>query len=113
MGLRDGSQAAITALSDKLRGIPRAVLQLVVKIIVTVFTATITCYSFRMVADQIVTGQTSPGLHLPMAVPYAALLVSFGIMTLVQGASLIHMIRHFKEAAHVGSECGEEGGMEV
>lgn len=104
IGLRDGSQAAITALSDKLHGNARAALNLLVKLIVTAFTAVITVNSFNMVIGQIASGQTSPGLHLPMAIPYAALLVSFAIMTLVQGAYLLDSILHFRNSAHLNTE---------
>lgn len=95
IGLRDGSQAAITVLADKLHGRAKIALQLLVKLIVTLFTAIITIHSLNMVVDQIISGQTSAALHLPMAIPYAALFVSFAIMTLVQGASLLDAILHF------------------
>lgn len=107
IGLRDGSQAAITALADKLHGRAKTALQLLVKLIVAVFTAIITVHSFNMVLNQIISGQTSPALHLPMAIPYAALLVSFAIMTLVQGASLLDMILHFRsksDSEHLTTE---------
>ena len=49
-----------------------------------------------MVVQQAITGQTSAALHLPMVVPYLALLLSFATMTLVQGASLIRMLCSLK-----------------
>lgn len=109
IGLRDGSQAAITALVDKLHGKARAVFELIIKAIVTIFTAIITYHSFQMVVNQIITGQTSAALHLPMAVPYAALLISFAAMTLVQGTALIHLIIHFKQNSQTAQD--SKGGI--
>lgn len=37
-----------------------------------------------MVKIQAVSGQTTAALHLPMSVPYMALVISFGIITVVQ-----------------------------
>ena len=40
---------------------------------------------------QISSGQTSPGLGLPMVVPYFALVLSFAIITLVQFVTIISL----------------------
>ncbi|MDF3005528.1 MAG: C4-dicarboxylate transporter [Oscillospiraceae bacterium] len=98
MGLRDGTQASVTALVDKLHGLSKNLLQLIAKIFVVIFTAIITKSAWGMVMKQIATGQTSPALHIPMAIPYMALLVSFAIMTMVQGATCILMVTHLKDA---------------
>lgn len=109
IGLRDGSQAAITALTDKLHGKAKAILELLVKAIVTIFTTILTYHSFQMVVSQITTGQTSAALHLPMAIPYAALLISFAAMTLVQGTSLIYLIFHFMQNSQTAQD--SKGGI--
>ena len=92
MGLRDGTQASITAVTDRLKGKVKLVVQIIAKILLVIFTAIITNSSWGMVMKQIQTGQTSAALKVPMAIPYAALLISFAIMTLVQGATTVIMI---------------------
>ena len=56
---------------------------------------TILIAAVNMVNQQIVTGQTSAALHLPMAVPYAALVISFAMIVIVQGLLMIGMIIDF------------------
>lgn len=90
-GLRDGTQIAVTAAVDKLKGRGKSLVQIIAKAAVVIFSASITYSSIRILLLQVKTGQTSPALHLPMSVPYAALVISFAIITLVQGAALIGM----------------------
>ncbi|MDR1469178.1 MAG: TRAP transporter small permease [Spirochaetaceae bacterium] len=97
MGLRDGTQVSITAVRDSLPERGKSFMHIVVTLIVVLFSAAITRNAIDMVLRQIKTGQTSAGLNVPMAVPYSALVLGFGIMTLVQSFSLILMIvRLFK-----------------
>lgn len=95
LGLRDGTQASVTAFVDRLRGTARRLVQLIAKTLVVIFSATITHSAYGMVLKQLQTGQTTPGLKIPMAIPYAALLVGFGIMTIVQGATVLLSIARF------------------
>lgn len=80
IGLRDGTQIAVTAVVDKLHGAGKKIVQIA---------------AVNMVNQQIVTGQTSAALHLPMAVPYAALVISFAMIVIVQGLLMIGMIIDF------------------
>lgn len=107
MGLRDGTQASVTALVDRFRGKAKAVVHIVSKALVVAFTAMITQSAWGMVLKQIETGQTSPALKIPMSIPYAALLVSFAIMTAVQGVTLVLMLLRLCKG---GGEGGEKGG---
>ncbi len=93
MGLRDGTQAAVTAIVDRFHGRGKQILQIVSKALVVMFTAIMTSASWNMVAKQIRIGQTTAALKIPMAVPYAALFIAFAIMTAVQGVSLIALIK--------------------
>ena len=111
MGLRDGTQASVTALVEKLQGKARAIILIVSKTLVVAFTAMITNSAWGMVMKQIATGQTSPALKIPMAIPYAALLVSFAIMTIVQGTTLFFMIKDLiKPSNDVIDEENAQGG---
>ncbi|MDY3059917.1 MAG: TRAP transporter small permease [Fusobacterium sp.] len=97
IGLRDGTQVAVTAVVDKLGGKFRSFIEIISKAIVVIFSATIFYSSMGMLQMQIRTGQTSPALKLPMSIPYAAITVSFGIIAIVQGAVLLLMILNFNK----------------
>lgn len=95
IGLRDGTQVAVTAVVDKFNGKFRKLIDIISKAIVVIFSATIFYSSMGMLEMQIRTGQTSPALKLPMSIPYAAITISFGIIAVVQGITLLLMILHF------------------
>lgn len=108
IGLRDGSQIAVTALVSKFKGVSKLFIQIISKIIVTIFSSSILFYSINMVKIQAVSGQTTAALHLPMSVPYMALVISFGIITVVQFILTIKMIRDLVK----GNIPMEDGGVE-
>ncbi len=95
-GLRDGTQISVTALVDKLKGKTKLTLQIIAKALVTLFAAIMFKESISLLQMQIRSGQTSPGLGLPMTVPYFALVLSFGIITLVQLAMIVAMASDFR-----------------
>ena len=70
LGLRDGTQIAIKGVVDKLKGKVKKVIVIISQIIVVAFAAIMTKASFAMVLKQAAIGQTSPGLGIPMSVPY-------------------------------------------
>lgn len=92
LGLRDGTQIAVTALVDKLNGIYKQGVDIIAKTIVLIFSSTIFISAIKMVNKQIETGQTSPALGLPMAIPYFALVISFGMIVIIQVTIVIEMI---------------------
>jgi C4-dicarboxylate transporter DctM subunit len=92
VGLRDGTQIAVTAIVDKFKGRGKRMIQFISKVIVVIFSAAICINSIEITNLQLKTGQTSPALHIPMSVPYAALVISFAIITLVQGATAIGLL---------------------
>lgn len=108
LGLRDGSQIAITSVIEKFHGKARKALMILSKLVVVCFAGVMTNTSFNMVMKQVRTGQTSPGLGIPMSIPYFALLLSFALITVIQGVVLIQMVMDFgkpeqtaeKEAEH-------------
>lgn len=95
IGLRDGTQIAVTAVVDKLHGAGKKIVQIASKIVVLIFSVSVLIAAVNMVNQQIVTGQTSAALHLPMVVPYAALVISFAMIVIVQGLLMIGMIIDF------------------
>lgn len=88
-GLRDGSQISITAITDKCPHNLRKILHMLAKLVVIVFAVVCFFSSFTILSTQISSGQVSPGLRVPMIVPYLALPLSFGIVSVVQTLTLI------------------------
>ena len=82
LGLRDGTQIAIKGVVDKLKGKVKKVIVIISQIIVVAFAAI---------------GQTSPGLGIPMSVPYFSLVLGFGLIAVVQAGELVSMIVHFNK----------------
>lgn len=93
-GLRDGSQISITALIDKCSPGLKRTLQLIVKLIVIGFAIMIFISSLTIVQTQISSGQVSAGLGIPMVIPYLALPIAFGAITIVQILSLLVMFKN-------------------
>lgn len=92
-GLRDGSQIAITAVTDRCSPFVKRVLQVVVKVIIIGFSGMIFWTSLNIIQMQLRSGQVSAGLGLPMVIPYAILPVAFGLITVVQILVLIAMLK--------------------
>ena len=97
LGLRDGTQIAIKGVVDKLKGKVKKVIVIISQIIVVAFAAIMTKASFTMVLKQAAIGQTSPGLGIPMSVPYFSLVLGFGLIAVVQAGELVSMIVHFNK----------------
>lgn len=95
MGLRDGTQISVTALVDKLKGKAKLGMRLLAKVLVIIFSVIMTKESIGLFQMQLRTGQTSPGLHLPMSIPYFALVLSFAIITVVQIAMALVLAKDF------------------
>lgn len=106
VGLRDGSQIAITAIVDRFHGVSREVIAILAKVVVVAFSLVVFVTSFTLLSKQIQFGQYSPGLNLPMYVPYFALPLSFGIITMVQGTTLCIMIASLFKSKPAATEGG-------
>lgn len=92
LGLRDGTQIAVTALVDKLKGKAKQIVEILAKVVVLIFSSTILISAVKMVGKQIETGQTSAALGLSMAIPYGALVISFVMIVLVQAVTTFEMV---------------------
>ena len=95
IGLRDGSQLAITAIVNNLKGVSRKMLNLIAKMVVVAYSFVVFATSFVLLDRQMRFGQLTPGLQIPMYLPYFALTLSFGIIFLAQGAAMIKMFADF------------------
>ncbi len=104
LGLRDGTQISIQGVVDKLPGKTRKVFQIIARMITIVFAAVMTKSGWAMVLKQAKIGQTSPGLGIPMSVPYSALVLGFGLITIVQTGYLIKQFADFGRQAEKTEE---------
>lgn len=91
-GLRDGTQISITAVTDMMKVNIRRIVLIMAKVVVIVFSATIFFTSFQLLNVQILSGQVTPGLRIPMFIPFLAFPFSFAIIVVIQVGILIKMI---------------------
>ena len=98
LGLRDGTQISIQGVVDKLPEEARKIIRVIARLIVIIFAAVMTKSGWAMVMKQAKIGQTSPGLGIPMYIPYFALVLGFGLITIVQRGYLIKQCRAFPKA---------------
>ena len=92
VGLRDGTQIAVTGIIDKFQGKAKAIIQIFAKVIVAIFSLGVLMGGIKLVNIQIKTGQVSAALNLPMSIPYGAMVISFAIITLVQAAAAVTQV---------------------
>ena len=92
VGLRDGTQIAVTAVLDKLHGAFKGIVMIFSKVVVLIFSSSVLISAVHLVSKQVQTGQTSSALHLPMSIPYAALVISFAMIVLVQIAFTVELV---------------------
>lgn len=96
VGLRDGTQIAVTAIVDKFHGRFKTIVQIFSKLVIVLFSFGVFLGGLKLMEIQIKTGQISEALNLPMSVPYAAMVISFAMITLVQATSAIALIVDMK-----------------
>lgn len=101
VGLRDGTQVAVTAVTDKLKGVVKKIVSVIEQIVLEVFSFVMLSAGFSLFVKQIQTGQTTPILKIPMAAMYFSLVLAFGLIFIIQGVVLIEKIIDFgkKETA--------------
>lgn len=92
VGLRDGTQIAVTTVVDKFHGNAKKCIQVVSKIVMVVFSLGVFAGGMELMDIQIRTGQISAALGIPMSIPYAAMVLSFAMISLVQAVSAIALI---------------------
>lgn len=97
VGLRDGTQVAVTAVIDKLHGVTRKVVDLIKQVVVELFSVSMLSAGVQLVSKQLVHGQTTPVLKIPMAFMYSSLVLAFALILLVQTVTLIEMLINFRK----------------
>ena len=85
--------ASTSVLTVAPVGIPfKNVVEIIAKAVVCAFAVTVFVTSFKLLWMQSVSNQVSPGLGLPMIVPYFAITFSFAIISIVQVSTLVNMV---------------------
>ena len=91
-------EISIQGVVDKLPEKARKIIRVIARLIVIIFAAVMTKSGWAMVMKQAKIGQTSPGLGIPMYIPYFALVLGFGLITIVQSGYLIKQCLDFNKA---------------
>lgn len=97
VGLRDGTQVAVTAVVEKLHGMTRKIVDLLKQVVMELFSFSMLNAGIQLVAKQMQHGQTTPVLKIPMAFMYSSLVLAFALILLVQTVTLIKMILDLKK----------------
>jgi TRAP-type C4-dicarboxylate transport system permease small subunit len=93
VGLRTGGQLSMEIVTSRMKGVVKKAAKTVVQVLVTAFSCIVFYGSIPLVQAQLKSKQLSPGLRLPMAVPYSVVMVTFAFASVVQIVILIRMFR--------------------
>ena len=97
VGLRDGTQVAVTAVVDKLQGTVKKIVSLAEQIVLEVFSFIMLSAGWSLFMKQVQTGQKTPVLKIPMSVMYFSLVLAFGLIVLVQAVVLAEKVIAFSK----------------
>ena len=89
VGLRDGTQVAVTAVIEKLHGVTK-------KIILEIFSFVMLKAGLALFSKQLQTGQTTPVLKVPMSVMYFSLVLTFALILVIQAVVLVEKVMDLK-----------------
>ena len=92
VGLRDGTQVAVTAVVDKLHGVARKIVDLIRQVILVGFAFIMIKAGGALVLKQLQAGQTTPVMKLPMSF---SLVLAFGLIFVIQTITLVQQIAEF------------------
>ena len=95
VGLRDGTQVAVTAVVDKLHGVARKIVDLIRQVILVGFAFIMIKAGGALVLKQLQAGQTTPVMKLPMSLMYFSLVLAFGLIFVIQTITLVQQIAEF------------------
>ena len=90
IGLRDGTQVSVTALTSKLEGkLIGRIVDIIARLALLFFVFMMFRYGNALVAKQIQTAQLSPVMKIPMYALYLSLPISFGLTFVTQLLMLV------------------------
>ena len=97
VGLRDGTQVSVTAVTDKLHGKVKKVVAILARIVLTVFCGAMTAGTIYQISQSLKRNATTTALNWPIAIPYAAILIGFLVATIIQAVTVLDYIRTFNQ----------------
>ncbi len=90
IGLRDGTQVSVTALTSKIEGtVIGRILDIAARLALLYFVYQMFKNGNAIVAKQLKTHQTSPVMNIPMYILYMSLPITFGLTFITQTVMLI------------------------
>lgn len=103
VGLRDGTQVAVTAVTEKLSGVVKKAVSIIAQIVLEFFAIAMFGAGTSLVLKQMQTGQSTPVLKIPMAALYFSLVLTFGLVIVVQGVILVEKVLDLRNREEVTS----------
>ena len=98
VGLRDGTQVRVSAITDMLHGKVRKVVDIIAQVILAGFCCLMTVGAVNALRTSIARHVTTTALNWPQAVPYAALLIGFVAASAMQITILVRMFMNFNKS---------------
>ena len=96
VGLRDGTQVAVTAVIEKLHGVTKKIVSIIEQIILEIFSFVMLKAGLALFFKQLQTGQTTPVLKVPMSVMYFSLVLTFALVLVIQAVVLVEKVMDLK-----------------
>ena len=96
VGLRDGTQVAVTAVIEKLHGVTKQIVSIIEQIILEIFSFVMLKAGLALFSKQLQTGQTTPVLKVPMSVMYFSLVLTFALILVIQAVVLVEKVMDLK-----------------
>ena len=96
VGLRDGTQVAVTAVIEKLHGVTKKIVSIIEQIILEIFSFVMLKAGLALFSKQLQTGQTTPVLKVPMSVMYFSLVLTFALILVIQAVVLVEKVMDLK-----------------
>ncbi len=115
LGVKRGAHIGVEAFTMLIPEKARKVIIILGYLICIFFCGVVFVYSIGIIQKQMMYGQISPAMRIPMWWPYAAMPVGSGLMIIRYLSSIAHMIRNFNEPIAQGTVTSEiiskeEGG---
>ena len=95
VGLRDGTQVAVTAVIEKLHGVTKKIVSIIEQVILEIFSFVMLKAGLALFSKQLQTGQT-PVLKVPMSVMYFSLVLTFALVLVIQAVVLVEKVMDLK-----------------
>ena len=96
VGLRDGTQVAVTPVIEKLHGVTKKIVSIIEQVILEIFSFVMLKAGLALFSKQLQTGQTTPVLKVPMSVMYFSLVLTFALILVIQAVVLVEKVMDLK-----------------